>query len=302
MAIPDYQSFILPILEFCGDEKEHTAKETYHYLAKRFDMSEEDQNEFLPSGRQSRFENRASWARHYLKHARLLDMPSRGTMKITQRGLELLQSKPSKITKEFLMQYEEFVDFQTRRNKKGKESDGTVSFDSLSPMEVFEESYQKLQLELIQDILENLHSVSPSRFEELVVEVLVKMGYGGTLKDAGKAVGKSGDGGIDGIINEDRLGLDVIYIQAKRWEGNVSRPEVQKFAGALMMKKAKKGIFITTSDYTKDACDYVTQIDHKIILINGEELAQYMIEYNLGVTTLSSYKIKRLDTDYFLEE
>lgn len=213
-----------------------------------------------------------------------------------------MQSKPSKITKEFLMQYEEFVDFQTRRNKKGKESDGTVSFDSLSPMEVFEESYQKLQLELIQDILENLHSVSPSRFEELVVEVLVKMGYGGTLKDAGKAVGKSGDGGIDGIINEDRLGLDVIYIQAKRWEGNVSRPEVQKFAGALMMKKAKKGIFITTSDYTKDACDYVTQIDHKIILINGEELAQYMIEYNLGVTTLSSYKIKRLDTDYFLEE
>lgn len=155
---------------------------------------------------------------------------------------------------------------------------------------------------MVSDLLEKLKSVSPARFEKLVVELVVKMGYGGSLKDAGKAVGKSGDGGIDGIIKEDRLGLDAIYIQAKRWEGTVSRPEIQKFAGALQMHRARKGIFITTSDFSKEAKEFVQMIDSKIVLIDGNELAQYMIDFNLGVTTEWVYEIKRIDSDYFEEE
>ncbi len=171
-----------------------------------------------------------------------------------------------------------------------------------TPEENLDESYKKIRESLANEILDKVKSCSPLFFERLVVELLVAMGYGGTLQDAGKAVGKSGDGGIDGIIKEDRLGLDVIYLQAKRWEGNVSRPEIQKFAGALLGNQARKGVFITTSDFTKEAKDYVKTISSNIILINGEELAELMIDYNVGVSVATTYEIKKIDSDYFSEE
>ncbi|MEZ4525936.1 MAG: restriction endonuclease [Desulfobacterales bacterium] len=171
-----------------------------------------------------------------------------------------------------------------------------------TPEEQLEDAYENIRESLATEILEQLKSVAPDFFERIIVEVIVKMGYGGTRRDAGQAVGKSGDGGIDGIIKEDRLGLDIIYLQAKRWQGTVGRPEIQKFAGALQGQRAKKGIFITTSDFSKEARDYAAMIENKIVLIDGKQLAQYMIDFNVGVTTVSTYEIKKLDSDYFTDE
>lgn len=300
MPIPDYQSFMLPVLEYCADGKEHSIKELYEVMADQFGLTDEDKAEVLPSGRQSIYVNRVSWARSYMKHAGLLHNPRRGYTQITDRGLEVLNKNPDKIDRNYLMQFPEFENFQKQSsNNDIKNPDSVDQNQSMSPQEIIEAGINKIQNELISDLLELIKSLTPQRFEKLVVELLVKMGYGGTLKDAGKAIGKVSDGGIDGIIKEDRLGLDAIYIQAKKWEGNVSRPEIQKFAGALQMNKAKKGVFITTSDFTKEATDCIELMDSKIILINGEQLARYMVDFNLGVSTEWTYEIKKIDSDYF---
>ena len=299
MAIPDFQTIMLPLLKFAGDGKEHALHEAVEKLAVVFNLSEEEQELLLPSGQQTVFHNRVGWARTYMKKAGLLDSPRRSFFVITKRGQEVLSSNPQRIDRIFLEQYPEFIEFQSIKHEKDNEVLPTVGD---TPEEVLESAFLSLRQNLAGDILQQIKSSSPRQFERIVVQLLVAMGYGGTLKDAGKAVGKSSDEGIDGIIKEDRLGLDIIYIQAKRWESTVSRPEIQKFAGALQGQRAKKGIFITTSDFSKEAHDYVAKIDSKIVLIDGQQFAHYMIDHNLGVTPVANYEIKRIDSDYFSEE
>lgn len=299
MQIPDYQTIMLPFLRLLSDSKEYAFRDTVELLADQFNLSESERREMLPSGQQTVFQNRVGWARTYLKKAGLVESPKRGAVKITERGMQVLNSNPERIDADFLDQFPEFVEFK----KLKREKPTAISPDQLeTPEEILENSFQSLRQSLANEILEQIKSSPPSLFEKIVVELLVKMGYGGTLRDAGQAIGKSGDEGIDGIIKEDRLGLDIIYVQAKRWANTVGRPEIQKFAGALQGQRAKKGVFITTSDFSKDAHDYAARIDSKIVLIDGEQLAQFMIDHNIGVTPVANYEVKRIDSDYFSEE
>lgn len=302
MAIPDYQTVMLPLLKFLVDGGEHSLREVIDSLADEFNLAETERTEMLPSGRQAIFNNRVAWARTYLKKAGLLDSTRRGFFRITGRGEKVLSQKPSRIDIELLEQFEEFVQFRSIRKEKNH-SEEKVSPETISqtPEELLESAYQKLREGLASELLQITKSCSPAFFEQLVVDLLVKMGYGGSLREAGQALGKSGDGGIDGIIKEDKLGLDIIYIQAKRWEGSVGRPEVQKFAGALQGQRARKGIFITTSAFTKDAIDYANLIETKIILIDCARLTELMIDYGIGVAAQATYEIKRIDSDYFTE-
>jgi restriction system protein len=273
-------------------------------LAASFDLSQEERDELLPSGRQRTFENRVGWARTYLKNAWLLEYTKRGHFRITKRGEKVLADKPKKIDAKFLEQFPEFVAFRSRRREKKQSPEGPGVDETKTPEERLEEAHQQLQDDLAEELLNTIVSeCSPAFFEQLVVELLLKMGYGGSRAEAGKAIGRSGDEGIDGVIREDRLGLDVVYIQAKRWKNPnpVGRKEIQSFAGALQGQRARKGIFITTSTFTRDAVDYVTKIDVKIALIDGERLAQLMIEHDLGVSKVATYETKKIDMDYFAE-
>jgi len=286
--------------------EEVSTGEAVEFLAKEFGMTDEDLKEMLPSGIQPTFVNRVGWASTYMKKAGLLEATRRGFYRITPRGQELLKKQPKVINVKLLKQYPEFLEFQqlkgTRSAEKVKEARETPDTLTATPSEALEAAYENLRDELVDELLGRLKKSSPSFFERVVVELLVKMGYGGSRADAGKAIGKTGDGGIDGIIKEDKLGLDVVYIQAKRWENNpVGRPEVMQFAGALQGQKANKGIFITTSRFTDDARSYVSQIGSKIVLIDGEQLTNLMIEHDVGVSTLSMYPVKKIDTDYFDE-
>jgi restriction system protein len=298
MTIPKYQTIMLPLLKYARDGQDHQIREAIIFLADEFELTEEEQRELLPSGKQAIFDNRVGWARTYLKKACLLHSKKRGYFAITERGLDALTKKLDKIDLDFLKQYPEFIDF---KNKKSTDDATIKDTEELNPEEIIENGYQKLHDSLVFELLKTVKEFSPTFFEVLVVDVLTKMGYGGSRKDAGEAIGKSGDGGIDGIIKEDRLGLDVIYIQAKRWGDTVGRPEIQKFAGALIGKKAKKGVFITTSDFSKGAIEYA-DFTGNIVLINGEKLANLMIEYDVGVSKITSYDIKKIDYDYFADD
>ena len=298
MAIPDYQSIMLPLLELAGDGEEHSLRETIEALADKFDLSDKERRELLPSGRQPTFDNRVGWARTYMKKAGLLKSTKRGHYQITERGLGVLDQNPPEIDNAYLRQFPEFVEFQ-RPKPREMEKEGAEPDDSATPEEQIEAAYQSLREDLVNDLLATVKSCSPAFFEQLVIDLLVRMGYGGTRKDAGQAIGRSGDGGIDGIIKEDRLGLDIVYIQAKKWDNTVSRPEIQKFAGALQGQRAKRGVFITTSTFSRAARDYVSRIDSKIVLIDGDTLAQLMIDFDIGVTGVATYELKRIDSDYF---
>jgi restriction system protein len=299
MPIPDYQSIMLPLLRAVGDEKEHSIRSIIEDLAVSFDLSESERRELLPSGQQEVFGNRVGWARTYLKKAGLVESPKRGEVRITERGNKVLDSKPNRINVQFLEQFPEFIQFRSIKKERDTQADVP---DVETPAEVLENAFQSIRQSLAADLLEQIRQSPPALFEKIVVELLVTMGYGGSRKDAGEAVGKSGDEGIDGIIKEDRLGLDIIYIQAKRWANTVGRPEIQKFAGALQGQRAKKGIFITASDFSKDARDFASRIDSKIVLVDGHELAQFMIDNNIGVAPVTNYEVKRIDSDYFAEE
>lgn len=307
MAVPDYQSLMLPLLRFAGEKKDETSTgEAVEVLAKELALTDEDLKEMLPSGIQSTFVNRAGWASTYMKKAGLLEATRRGYYRITSRGQELLKKQPKAINVKLLKQYPEFLEFQQLKGTRGGEktsfSGGATDISTATPSEALETAYENLRDELADELLARLKKSSPPFFERVVVELLVKMGYGGSRADAGKAIGRSGDGGIDGIIKEDRLGLDVVYIQAKRWDNNsVGRPDVMQFAGALQAQKANKGIFITTSRFTDDARSYVSQIGSKIVLIDGEQLTNLMIENDVGVSMVSLYPVKKIDTDYFDE-
>ena len=300
MAIPDYQSIMLPLLRFASDEQEHSLREAIENLSDYFQLTESERLELLPSGQQATFGNRVGWAATYMKKACLLESTRKSHFRITSRGREVLQQHPQKIDVRFLKQYSEFLDFQSKSNKPEKVNGSTeTAVEEHTPEETMEAAHQSIRSGLAAELLQQIMSCSPTFFEQTVIDLLVRMGYGGSRKDAGQAVGRSGDGGIDGIIKEDRLGLDVIYIQAKRWESTVGRPEIQKFVGALHGQRARKGIFITTSNFSNDAKTYAATIENKVILIDGEMLAQMMIDFNVGVSPVRSYEIKRIDSDYF---
>jgi len=298
MAVPDYQSLMLPLLRVAGDGQEHSLRDVIDGLALQFGLTDKDRRELLPSGRQAKLDNRVGWARTYLKKAGLLESTGRGRFRVTERGLEVLRADPKAIDVRFLEQFPEFVQFRTRK----KQDTGVEEREDETPEEMLEASYQSLRRDLADHLLERVRLCSPEFFERLVVDLLVAMGYGGSRKDAGQAVGQSGDGGIDGIIKEDKLGLDAIYIQAKRWKGTVGRPVVQGFAGSLAGQRARKGVPITSSRFSDDAKDYVNRIERKIVLIDGEELADLMIDHEIGVTRVGSYTLKRIDLDYFSDE
>jgi restriction system protein len=301
MPIPDFQSIFLPLLKACADGREHTKQELLPLLAKEFGLTEAELSVKIASGGARMFDNRVGWATSYLKQARLLENLRRGVYRITARGLQVLDENPRPLNIRYLKRATEFLASRgTPRDESQFVELATANPET--PDELIAGGYKQLREALAIELLDRIKNVSPSRFEELVVELLVKMGYGGTQEAAGRVVGKSGDGGIDGIINEDRLGLDVIYIQAKRWEADVGRPEIQKFVGALAGNKASKGVFITSSGFSKGATDYALQVNHRVVLIDGVLLAELMMDYDLGVSTKDVYTVKRLDTDYFEED
>ena len=309
MAVPDYQSLMLPLLKHAGTRNgEITTNDAVEVISQELNLTEEDLRERLPSGTQSTFSNRAGWAATYMKKAGLLEPTRRGYYQITARGRELLAKQPKIINVKLLEKYPEFLEFKKLKGTRARNGETITEVKSIpdistvTPSEALEAAYENIRDELADELLAKLKTISPAFFERVVVELLVKMGYGGSRSDAGRAIGKSGDGGIDGIIKEDKLGLDVVYIQAKRW-GNtpVGRPDVMQFAGALQAQRANKGIFITTSRFTEDARSYVSQIGSKIVLIDGEQLTSLMIENDVGVSTVSLYPVKKIDSDYFDE-
>jgi restriction system protein len=300
MAIPDYQTIMLPFLRLLEDDQEHTINNISDVLADQFNLTQEERHQLLPSGQQEKFRNRVGWARTYLKKANLIESSKRGHFHITLRGSDILRQNPAKIDTTLLKQFPEFREFLSiRTNEPNSETE--TGRPEITPEEALENAYLALRNDLADDLINQLKACSSRRFEQIVIDVLVAMGYGGSREDAAKAIGKSGDEGIDGIIKEDPLGLEVIYIQAKKWEATVGRPEIQKFAGALQGQRARKGIFITTSEFSKDALEYANRIENKIILIDSQILVQFMIDRNVGVSLANTYQIKKLDIDYFTE-
>jgi restriction system protein len=293
---------MLPLLHLAADQQPHRFREIVNQIANTLQLTTAERTELLGSGTQTVLMNRVSWARTYLKQAGALSTPERGCLQITERGLKLLANHPEGITLALLQQFPEFQAFKQRKRHKDPDReiqwDSDIIFDD-TPEDILASAYRVLSESLEQELLEAVKQATPKFFEHLVVDLLVKMGYGGNRTDAGQALGKTGDGGIDGIINEDRLGLDVIYIQAKRWEGTVGRPDIQRFAGALQGQRAKKGVFITTSNFSREAKEYAALIETRIILIDGTRLAELMVEHNIGVSIVEAYEVKKLDSDYF---
>lgn len=303
MAIPDFQTLMLPLLRFTADGKEHTLREAAEVLAKQMNLTVEESAARLPSGQQPVFHNRIGWARWHLKTACLLNAPRRGVFHITARGLQVLAGNPNRIDLKFLDQFPEHdLRALARKDSIEEKIESTAAEAEQTPEEALEFAHQTIRQALAQELLSRILACSPRFFEDLVVKLLVAMGYGGSRRDAGERVGQSGDGGIDGIIKEDRLGLDTIYIQAKRWQGSVGAPEIQKFVGALQGQRAHKGVFITTSSFTPKAIEYVSNVPTKIVLIDGQQLANLMMDFDVGVSVAETYAVKRIDSDYFEEE
>lgn len=298
MELPKYYEMHKPFLEYLKDGKQHTLKELKQYVGEKFNLTEEQLSEMLPSGRQTVFVNRIGWARTYLKKAGLIDSPVRATFIITNDGLEVLKDNPAVIDNTYLMKFESFREFQNGsseiQSNKGDTNDITDT-----PDDTFEESFRKINKSLADDLLGEVMKLSPTTFEQMVIDLLSKMGYG-AFENAGKTTSITGDEGIDGIIMEDKLGFNLIYIQAKKWslDSTVGRPDVQNFVGAIS-GKGGKGLFVTTAKFSKQASEYAKH--QHIILIDGEKLAKLMIEHNFGVTVKKVFEIKAIDTDVFNE-
>jgi restriction system protein len=302
MSIPDYQTIMLPLLKHTSDRQEHLLQSLIDTLAADFKLTDSERRELLPSGNQGIFNNRVGWARTYLKKAGLITSPKRGVMQITDRGLQILKENPTRVDNKVLRQFPEFLEFQSAKGEPS-EPEPISANERLDPQENIEAGYQAIRKELSVELLTRIKACSPAFFERLVVELLLKMGYGGSRRDFGQAIGKPGDGGIDGVIKEDKLGLDAVYLQAKRWEDSqVGSKEIQAFVGALHGKKARKGVFITTSGFSKPANDYVREIQDKVILIDGPMLADLLIEHGVGVSTIATYEVKKIDSDFFAED
>jgi len=305
MAVPDFQSIMLPLLMFLKDKQEHTNKEIIEHISNHFNLSQADRDERLPSSSSVYLiSNRVGWAETHMKMAGLIESPRRAIYKITNDGIETLHKNISQINLSYLKNFKKYQEKRDswNSNSKGSAHEENKEISNYTPDEMVELGYKKIRQELSIELLQMVKDSSPKFFENLVVDLLLKMGYGGSIKDSGSVVGKSNDEGIDGLIKEDKLGLDVIYIQAKKWEASIGRPEIQKFVGALQGQRAKKGIFITTSSFNENAYNYVSNIDIKVVLINGEELSNLMIDYNIGVSIKNLFEIKKIDSDYFTEE
>lgn len=305
MAIPDFQTVMRPLLFSLSDKQERPSSWLYTQICDEFGLSPQEREQLLPSKRQPVLNNRVAWALFHMKSAGLVESPKRGIYKLTARGQQTIKKNPLKVDMKILAQFPEYA---AMRAKQKQEIGENISLDSpmisesiVTPDEAIATAYQELRASLIQELLEKIKQSSPQFFEQLVVDVLLAMGYGGSQRDAGEALGKSGDGGIDGVIREDKLGLDVIYIQAKRWEGAVGRPTVQGFVGAIHGVKASKGVIITTSDFTAEARQYVKTVQTRIVLVDGQTLAELMIDHNVAVSRVSNYEIKKVDNDYFSE-
>lgn len=297
MTIPDFQALMRPLLDLHADGLEHVNRDLINTLAQQLGLTDEQRREMLPSGRAKLFDNRVGWAKTYIANAGLIESPRRAVSTITERGLQVLSTHQGPINLRFLSDLPD-------KPVKSAPADAlpeTPESLEISPLEAVENAHQQIRRDIERSLLDKIAANPPEFLERVVVDLIVKMGYGGNLKDAGQAIGRSGDEGIDGIIKEDPLGLDTIYLQAKRYEGTIGRPDIQKFAGALQGQRAKKGIFITTSGYSKEARDFVSKIDTKIILIDGPMLAQLMYDHGVGVAVHTVYEIKRVDTDYFEE-
>jgi restriction system protein len=297
---------MLPLLQVISDDADHPMSAVAQELASRANLSQAEREQMLPSGQQTVVANRVAWAKTYLKKAGLVTNPVRGRVRITDLGMTVLKQNPTVIDRRFLEQFPQFKAFvtQIRGNGEAREKHDVPEpeDDARTPEEAIDGAYLDLRSALADDLLERVKACSPGFFESLVVRLLVAMGYGGSLSDAGQAVGRTGDGGIDGIIKEDMLGLDVLCVQAKRWDNPVGRPVVQAFAGSMEGFRARKGVLITTSTFSKDALEYVARIERRIVLIDGKQLAQLMIDHNIGVTTARAYAIKRADSDFFVED
>lgn len=302
MPIPDFQTIMLPFLQFSSDGKMHNYLEAVDALAKDFKLTPEEIDTLIPSGQQ-RFANRVGWAKSYLKKAGLINYPQRGHFQITQRGFDVLKESPKAIDMKFLKRFPEYREFRKINPVDEGQEIVVGPPDQLPPEESIEAAYQEIRAGLADDLLDYVLKCSPAFFEKLVVELLVSMGYGGSQENAARAVGKSGDDGIDGIIDEDKLGLDSIYIQAKRYQrdAKIGAHFVRDFIGALQGCKATKGVFLTTAGFTKDAVDFVSKVQSRVVLIDGQKLANLMIDYGIGVSIRMNYEIKKLDTDYFGE-
>lgn len=302
MTIPDHQQLMLPLLLEIADGKEHYAKDLVRKLSDRFKLSQEARESLLPSGQQTIIGNRVAWSKTYLKKAGLIVQPSRGIVQLSKIGAEVLSKKPTKIDNEFLKQFSEFNEFLGSENLTDNNAEA-APFDSGDqiPEETIDFAYKKIRSALADELIERIKNCSPQFFERLVVDLLLAMGYGGTIDDAGKAIGGTGDGGIDGIIKQDKLGLDIVCIQAKRWKESVGRPHINAFVGSMEGFRARKGVFITTSTFTKEAKDYVKMTERKIVLIDGKMLAELMIDHGVGVNAIKTYVLHRADLDYFVE-
>jgi len=307
MPIPDFQSLMLPVLRDLS-HGERSGQETIDALAKEFALSEEDLAQRLPSGKQTTFTNRIAWAKSHLKGAGLVESPRRGLYRLTDRGRKVLQEDPPRLSIGYLSQFPEYVAFRQGPSATEEKSPTKTAFETSgsiearTPDDLLEDGYRQLRTALIAEIRERIALMPPSAFEQLVVDLLLAMGYGGPQEDSGLVVGKGGDEGIDGLIKEDRLGLETIYVQAKRWQFGVGRPEIQRFAGALQGQRARKGVFITTSSFTREAQSYAATIQTTIVLVDGAQLAELMIDHGVGVTPVKQYEIKRIDSDYFILE
>lgn len=303
MPVPKYYQFFPSILDCLADGKEHNLKEVAEYCANKFNLSDEDKREALPSG-QPTYLNRVGWARTYLKKAGLIDRTSRSVYVITDLGEEAVKNGSSNVDLEYLRRFDSFNEFS---NPKNTQSDNCVGINKKeeSPQEQLELSIREINSSLCDSLMSELLKMSPYDFENLIVRLLIKMGYG-TLKQNEMAVTpKSGDEGIDGIVSADKFGFDSIYIQAKKWrsDSTVGRPEIQKFLGALAGQGATKGIFITTAHFSKEAIAFAEkQLHQKIVLVDGNQLTELMIEYNLVVSVVETYVVKRVDYDFFNDE
>jgi restriction system protein len=305
MAVPGYQEFMLPLLRLAADGQEHTFKQAMAKLAEQLRISEEDQAVLLPSRKATQFYNRVTWASTYLAKSLLLTKPGRGRFKIAPRGIEILAKKPQRIDNKFLQQFPEFVAFKNKTNAEPRESSSVSSVPdyadepTTTPAERLDAAYEELRETLADDVLQCVRSATPKGFERLVVRLLVAMGYGGGSLEHAEVTGKSGDDGIDGTIREDRLGLDMVYVQAKKWENSVGPGEIDQFVGSLMRKRATKGVFITSGMFSDGAKRAGKEAAVKVRLIDGDELAELMIDFNVGVADEDKYVVKKIDSDFF---
>jgi restriction system protein len=306
MAIPKYDEITRPLLGLLADGQEHHLKDLSVAISDHFRLTEDERGALLPSGKSTYVRNRTGWAGFHLKKAELVEATKESTLRITDAGRRYLETNPPKITRAELMKFEPFSSYIVQLRKSAQENGSAVksedqSAEETTPDERIEQADRELRVSLSTELIERMLKMDPFRFEQLVVDLLFAMGYGGSREEAAQVTKKTGDEGIDGVINEDRLGLDVIYVQAKRWQENVGRNEIQSFVGALAGKHAHKGIFITTSGFNQNAIEYARAVPQKVILIDGQRLAELMIEHGIGVTTTRTIALKRIDSDYFEE-